>query len=171
MMRKILVHLLVLLLLCPARSVLAATPDSADILQFFYLTYSPLGQADWHTEEITFHGSFTAEQEAYLLMDDFFTSGLAVSVPQGVSVIGVKIEEDTLTVNVSRQILQYGGTANENILLAQFLKTALDMPGIHKVTLLVDSFLRPLPEGSLIREATTWSDYAQEAENLSGPSD
>ena len=168
-MRKAPLFLFLLLLLCPAQSVLAAT--APDTLQYFYLTYSPLGQADWHTEGITFHGPFTAEQQAYLLLDDFFTAGLVSSAPRGVSVIGVKIEGDLLTVNLSRQILNYGGTANENILLAQFLKTALDIPGIRKVTLLVDSFLRPLPEGSMIREATIWSDYAQEAENLSGPSD
>ena len=105
----------------------------------------------WICNTIEFEGFFTHEEKAFIVFSCLFNMS-PYCVPDGVRVRGVKIENDCLTVNVSEEILLYGGCAYENALAAQCIKTAAALPSVKKLTLLIGSILRPLPEGTMIFE-------------------
>jgi hypothetical protein len=88
----------------------------------------------------------TAAREAYEAFTDFFESA-GTAAPEGVRVLGVKLEGDHLTVNISDDIMNYGGNENERELIRQLLETAASLPDTVYFTLLIESRLIPLPEG------------------------
>jgi spore germination protein GerM len=67
-----------------------------------------------------------------------------------VRVLGVSIIEGCLTLDVSAEILAYGGNANERALIAQLLETAFGLPRVDTLTLTVEGKLVPLPEGRIL---------------------
>lgn len=106
-------------------------------------------QYQWANRPLYLGRGYTPAEEAYLVFDYFFDRA-AYCVPEGVSVLGVKIEDGCLWLNVSAEILAYGGNTFERALIAQCYKTATALPGVERLTLLVDSIVQTLPEGRLV---------------------
>ncbi len=74
----------------------------------------------------------------------------AATVPTGVRVLGVRIRDGALTVNVSGEILNWGGNENERMLIETLIATAQKITGVTHLTLLTEGEPRPLCEGRYI---------------------
>lgn len=88
-------------------------------------------------------------------------SFLFSELPAGTELLGFTLEENTLVVNFSREILNYkGGLSGEKNIYAQVVLTLTEIPGVKKVQLLVEgekiilnygtSFQKPLSRPLLI---------------------
>ena len=89
----------------------------------------------------------TAEAHARLAYEYFFKYG-SYGVPENVKVLNVKLVDGTLTVDVSETVMDYGGSAFEQALVAQLLKIAAEIPGVCSFTLTVDGTPQPLVQGT-----------------------
>ncbi|NLL70675.1 MAG: GerMN domain-containing protein [Epulopiscium sp.] len=69
-------------------------------------------------------------------------------IPQGTYIIDVSLEEGDCIINLSKEILQYGGTYFEKMLSEQLLSTIFAFPQVQKMTLLIEGNHRPLTEGT-----------------------
>jgi hypothetical protein len=107
---------------------------------------------NWSRREIAIRPG-TPEEGARLVFEDFFAAA-AYCVPEGVRVLSVEIDEDCLILDVSGDILRYGGNAYERALVAQCVRTALALPGVEYFTLLVEGELQPLTEGRTVEKYT-----------------
>jgi len=80
----------------------------------------------------------------------FFTE-----LPKGTKLIGSSIKDDTVTLNISRELTNYGGNAREDGILKQVLFSMGQIEGISKVKILVDGELTTLPEGTDLTHSMT----------------
>ena len=85
-------------------------------------------------------------EKIFALFENYFASE-NISAPKNVSVLGIKIDGGHLILNVSAEILNYGGNANERELIKELLDTAASVEGVTAFTLLVSGELVTLPEG------------------------
>jgi hypothetical protein len=74
-------------------------------------------------------------------------------LPRNVRVLGTRIRDGVLTVNISEDILIWGGNENEKILIAMLKETALAVPGATRLTLLIEGEVQALAEGRMVEEA------------------
>jgi len=76
-------------------------------------------------------------------------------VPENVSVLGAWFEpvDKELFLNVSSEVLNYGGTYFEYRFVQTLLKNAFNLPNVRYFTLLVEGEPAPLPESSKIYRA------------------
>ena len=102
--------------------------------------------------KILFVGEYSDVCIAEILFTNLFenVSGKISLMPEDVKLLGVEISDGTLNLNVSSEILGYGGTAYENALAGQIMRTASEIDGVTKLSLLIDGEIRPLCEGSVL---------------------
>ena len=91
----------------------------------------------------------TAEAHAAVAFEYFFRYG-SYGVPDNVEVLGVELVDGRLTVDVSEDIANYGGSAFERALAAQLIKIAQELPKTDSFTLLIEGEARPLAQGTEI---------------------
>ncbi|MDR1665173.1 MAG: GerMN domain-containing protein, partial [Clostridiales bacterium] len=102
----------------------------------------------WNRREISLEGSTHAEN-ARRLFECFFETA-AYCVPSDVRVLSAEMDGDCLVLNVSEDILCYGGNAYETALIAQCEKNAAALPGVEYFTLLIEGELQSLAEGRTV---------------------
>ncbi len=93
------------------------------------------------------------EQSVKALFQAFFDYG-GSCVPEEVYVLGAEIEEGLLTLNLSNEVLKYGGNYMELNFCKQLLKTALTLPSVKSLTVRIENERQPLPEGRVIEGLT-----------------
>lgn len=71
-------------------------------------------------------------------------------VPAGVAVLGTSLNDGILTVDVSEEILNYGGNAFEAELVAELAAIAATVPGAEHFSLTIEGQRSPLAEGYII---------------------
>ena len=69
-------------------------------------------------------------------------------MPEGVELLGLNIADGLLTIDVSGDILDYGGSAFERALAAQLVQIAAGVPGVDSLSLRVDGLRQPLAYGT-----------------------
>jgi len=87
--------------------------------------------------------------EATAIFESFFQEG-PEWVPAGVEVRGASLNEGLLTVDVSEEILNYGGNAFEAELVAELAAVAATVPGAEHFSLIIEGQRSPLAEGYTI---------------------
>lgn len=124
--------------------------------------YSPDGKGGlvWVEEEMGPDERAAAEERAFILFQAFFEGEHVGFVPDGVRLLNVQSKNGVLYVDVSREILAYGGSYYERCLISQIVRTALDMDGVDSVTLLIEGEVCALAEGSFIDGESKWTDMA-----------
>ena len=103
----------------------------------------------FHWKRIPVLTADTTEGSPRTAFEHFFRYG-CYGVPENVKVLDVSLLEGLLTVNVSKDILSYGGSAFERALVEQLTKIAAEIPGTERFTLTIDGVLRPLIQGTEI---------------------
>ena len=116
----------------------------------YWLSFDEKGQDAWEQEALKFQGNFSASEEAFVVFDNLFREH-SYCIPPHVRVLNARVEGGVLTLDVSGDILLYGGSAYEANLKAQILRNSYGIPGVNKVTLSIGGQYRPLPEGNEIR--------------------
>ena len=103
----------------------------------------------FHWKRIPIPAADTAEMHALTAFEHFFRYG-SYGIPHNVKVLNVSLANGLLTVDVSADILSYGGSAFERALAEQLIKIAAEIPSAEKFTLTTDGVLRPLIYGTEI---------------------
>ncbi|HHX17871.1 MAG TPA: GerMN domain-containing protein [Clostridium sp.] len=70
------------------------------------------------------------------------------SLPSGVNLIDSKLEENTLILNFSDKIKNYGGTSREEGIIEQILYSMKQIEGVEKVKIIIEGKEGKLPEGT-----------------------
>lgn len=83
-----------------------------------------------------------------LLIEEESGQEVSTEIPQGSRLLGCDLEGDTLTVDLSREVLNYGGTSREDTLLKQILYTAAQVGSVTRVHILIQGGKAELPEGT-----------------------
>ena len=82
-----------------------------------------------------------------------FFSKAGYGVPEDVTVLSIVIENGLLTLDVSENILSFGGgNAFEFALTSQLLAIAAEIPEVERFSLAIEGEMRHLPEGSELIE-------------------
>jgi hypothetical protein len=100
--------------------------------------------------EIELYGELTHEQKAFIIYSNMFEE--ISFLPHDVKLLDVNINDTLLILNVSREIKNYGGNAAEHALVKMLQRNAWQIYGVGMLTLLIDSRLDCLPEGTMLRE-------------------
>lgn len=140
---KILLILLpsVLLFLFPQR--VSAQPE---VLTLHYL----VDETTFESVDYYLYGEFTPQNKAEIIYRNLFSprDGKRVCIPEGTEVLSVDIYGGMLLLDVSADILNYGGgSAYELALVRQIMVNAAEIEGVESVTLLIDGERTYLPEG------------------------
>jgi len=80
---------------------------------------------------------------------------LVTELPKGTRLIGSSIEADTVTLNISRELTDYGGNAREEGILNQILFSMGQIEGVSKVKILIAGEATTLPEGTDLTHSMT----------------
>ncbi len=120
----------------------------------YYLESDVLGNDIMTCKPYEFEGDFSDRDIAYILFYNLFDKSPNY-IPEGTHLLDVSLLDHQLVLNVSHEMLSYGGGCYyETCLIKQILCTAFDIEGVNDVTLLVDGSLCYFPEGSLIYKVT-----------------
>ena len=117
--------------------------------KIYYFSEADAGLSLFDSEEFGFCGAFTAEQIAEVLFTNLIDRG---AVPGGTKLISADIRGQTLFLNFSKEFLGYGGSMTERAIVRELAKTAAEIPGVSRLTVLVGGASGPLAEGTLVRE-------------------
>ena len=114
-----------------------ATASGAKI---YNIRYDNNGEAIFNEIEVSLPPSLSAEDHAHALIVALFDKKHSSNfAPPGTQILTLIINDNHLTLNISKDILGFGETYYENCLRPQIVKTALTIPQIDTVTLLVDN--------------------------------
>jgi spore germination protein GerM len=160
---KIIIIILILLLFIFPQRVYAKE------LNAFYIAYDEENEAYFYKESLELKDEIT-EKSICLIFNMLFKGTENANLykfPEGTRALSADIKDDLLTLTVSSEILNYGGGSfYETILRDQIVKTALDIEGVGKVTLLIDNQTNALVEGLIIKEADQCVLTTEETTNL-----
>jgi len=107
--------------------------------------------------QVPLQSEITMKEQVYNTIESLFqwsnTEDLYSCIPQGTSVLSVVIEKDQCILNISQELIQYGGgTYIEKMIVEQLCATVFSFPQIQKVTILIEGMFQILPEGTEIQE-------------------
>lgn len=88
------------------------------------------------------------------VFESYFNEGHSYYVPKNVEINSLYYENGHLYLNISSEVLNYGGNFHENILKAEITRNALEIENVEKFTLLIDNKVGLLTEGGSIISAT-----------------
>jgi len=91
---------------------------------------------------------FPVQHSAWVVFAQMFRSG-SYFMPQDVTVLGADFNPANghLTLDLSKEVLNYGGTYFEYKFIKLMRKNAAALPDVLYLTVLIEGILQPLPEG------------------------
>ena len=127
-----------------------------DELQIFYYRAINSDEVVMSSYPIIIPARLTTEQRALLIFTEVFEDSLSkkLFVPKNVKVLDVFFDYESthLILNLSQDILNYGGTYFEDKLVSILLANAAALPEVGYFTVLIEGKRLHLPEGVLINE-------------------
>ncbi len=84
------------------------------------------------------------------LLSNDTEAGMYSEMPEGVSLISSYVDDGVITLNFSKEFLNYGGTAREEAILKQLAYTLRRCDNVKKISILVEGRKVELPEGTNI---------------------
>lgn len=151
---KALIYLLVIFLLF----LFPQTIKAAEYGNVHFYKITEDGNLEWADSEVEIPDGLTVNERAALIFTRLFEDAEIPFIPDNVEILGVSVFDGCLGLNVSGDILNYGGTYYEIHLRNQIIKTALSIPGISKVSLSIENLREHLTEGGIIKETTGWNE-------------
>lgn len=124
-------------------------------LRIYYFEICETGNATLANYIITIPSWLTVEHRAQVVFSQIFNNispEKMVFSPQNVTILDVFFHREYahLIVNVSAEILSYGGTTFEHYLVEKLLLNATALGQVGTFTLLIEGQPRHLPEGILL---------------------
>ena len=132
------------------------SPETETIEIFFY-EVSEQGEDVLSSYILTIPYWLNTQQRAFIVFNEIFNNfdpEKMIYVPPDVQVLDVFFHpyDAHLILNVSSEILNYGGTHFEDRLVTKLIKNAGNIPGVGYFTVLIDGQREYLPEGIMIHE-------------------
>ncbi len=121
-----------------------------------YINFDENGNEIWATNELDLENNLSKEEISTKIFENLLNDKNEMFIPEGTKLLTLVINDGHLVLNVSDEIKNYGGCYYELCLKKQIIKTALSIPNINKVTLLIENSVEYLPEGSFIVNETSW---------------
>ena len=121
------------------------------VIQIFFYN----AEGDFGYNKIIAPENLPAHHQAWVIFSEIFRYDGFDFVPQNVCLLWAhycKLNE-LLTINVSSDVMNYGGTYFEYRFTQKLIKNALSIEGVSYFTLLVEGELTHLPEGVKIYRA------------------
>jgi len=122
-----------------------------------YMNFDADGNWFWESENYSAGEGLSGDETAYSALSRLLE--IAACVPEGAKVTGAAVSGGLLRLNMSEETFNAGGCEAERVFAAQLLRTALSLPGVEKVTLMLDNRPVPLAEGTLIVGESGWEKY------------
>lgn len=149
-MKKIILALLLLLLIFIFPQSIGA--QDLDKLQIFYYIVDDDGEDILNYYHISIPAWLCTQNRALIVFTEIFDNfnpDKMIYVPPGVRILNIIFCEYTahLTINLSTEILNYGGTHFEYRLVNKLLKNTVSIHGVSYLTILIDSQHQYFPEG------------------------
>jgi hypothetical protein len=118
------------------------------LLFVFYYNFD--GEFEYY--EIIIPADFPVEYRAWVVFSEIFERNEMEFVPQGVRILGTHFAADSgvLVLNLSKEVLDYGGTYFEYRFTQKLFKNAAALPGVRYFSVLVEGQILELPEGAKI---------------------
>jgi len=143
---------LILVLLFPQKAYCGENIDLS------FVEYDNTGRFFWHVVELEEPSPHIRGRIENALNSLFtYQADNIYAYPENISILSIHYLYAHVIVNLSAEINNFhGGSMVETIYLGQIIKTLLDIKGIEKVTLLIDSLSGNTPEGIVIKEVSSW---------------
>ena len=108
--------------------------------KIYNIRYDNKGEASYHEIEVDLPETTSEEELAHALLTALFDrKNSANFAPPGTQILTLIINDNHLIVNLSKDILGFGETYYEDCLRRQIVKTALTIPKIDTITVLVNN--------------------------------
>lgn len=122
-----------------------------------YIVCDEAGNETWAARSVNVEARRDSEI-AYGVFCVLFNDGAVDYLPEDAEVLSARVADGVLYLNVTPGILNYGGTYYETRLAAQLIKTALALPGVQQLSLLIEGSRATLNEGGEIWNAAETAD-------------
>jgi len=120
--------------------VLCSRPVGAQNANIYNISFDERGEASFYAIEVKLPETSTAEEYAAALITALFDKQNSPNfAPVGTQILTLIINGNHLTMNLSREILSFGEEYYNECLRRQIAKTALEVPQVDIVTILVDN--------------------------------
>lgn len=122
---------------------------------YYYLSDDVYGEMGY--DEYVFCGEFTFAEKVFAVIDNLFDNKHKTInfIPTGIRLISVKCSDGYVVIDVSGDILSYGGGSTMEIgLVRQILYNAFQFDDTEYLTVLIDGKIQCLPEGTKIYKYT-----------------
>lgn len=134
---------------------------------FYYdLTKSEAGKMI--NQEIEFTCNKNIEEDIIYTLKQLFSNEhiLTTFIPNGVRVTNILYINNSLEIEISNELLDYGGTMRENMLIDQILATIFDFDEINELTIYIEDSDNLFVEGTSIEKYTRndWEERMKEIE-------
>lgn len=122
----------------------------------FYFEFDDEGRERIVCEEIVFQDNKNVEENIQYILQSLFdnTKEWDSFIPKNVTVTNILYINGSLDIELSEDILDYGGTAWEIAMVDQILATVFSIEEIERFTLLIKGDRKILVEGTIINEYT-----------------
>lgn len=122
----------------------------------FYYEFDESGQESFIEDVIEFEYQGNVEANMEYILQRLFDnhSNLYSAVPEGVNITNILYINGSLDVEVSKDIMNYGGTAREIAMVKQILATVFAYDKVETFTLLIEENGKLLVEGTEINGYT-----------------
>jgi len=126
-----------------------------DRLQIFFHEIDADGEDVLNYYHITIPAWLTVENRALVIFTEIFNNinpEKMIYAPPNVSILGISFHAAAshLIINLSVDIMNYGGTHNEYMLIQKLLANAASMADVRYLTILIEGQEQYFPEGTLI---------------------
>lgn len=140
-------------------------PQSIDFPDFeemhiYHYKFCEEGEATLIPHRFFVPSWLSVEGRAWVVFSQIFNNSLEKMhfMPNNVEILDVFFQHKTanLILNLSAEILKYGGTYFEYRLIEMLLANASQIPKVDYLTILIEGHLRPLPEGTLMHKTKVY---------------
>ncbi|MCL2851717.1 MAG: GerMN domain-containing protein [Defluviitaleaceae bacterium] len=113
---------------------------SAQSANIYNVSFDESGEVSFSEIQVELPETSTPEEYAAALLEALFDKKYSPNfAPPGTQILTLIINDNHLILNLSKEILSFGEAYYEDCLRRQIVKTALEVPGIDTVTVLVDN--------------------------------
>ena len=113
---------------------------AAQSANIYNISFDESGVASFSAVQVELPETYSTEEYATALLEALFDKKNSPNfAPPGTQILTLIVNGNHLTINLSKEVLSFGEEYYKDCLRRQIVKTALEIPGIDAVTVLVNN--------------------------------